>query len=169
MRAWQWRLIGVLTLGGSFLGAVASLMIIINGGNNLLSLLIVAVFIGLYAWGVWCGVRILERSVDSLRRGILFWAFQIPYLTSPLLSYQFSSGAQATVAVQSADPALLWTVQVGSHFAATVLRPAAWGIGINLLALAATIFLSLKYRSLSRRENMVETELAPAEPEAAAS
>jgi hypothetical protein len=127
MRVWQWRAIGVLTLGGGFLGLVLAL-ITLPGAGNLLSKSIALVFVGLYAWGVRCGVGMLERSVDTLRKSILFWALQIPYFTSPLLSYNFSSGARATVAWQTADPHFLWTLQFGSHFAAMVLRPSAWGI-----------------------------------------
>lgn len=159
MRVWQWRAIGVLTLGGSFLGLVLTL-ITVPGVGNLLSKFIASIFVGLYAWGVWCGMGMLERSVDTFRKSILFWAFQIPYFTSPLLSYNFSSGARATVALQTADPQFLWTVQLGSHFAAMVLRPAAWGIGVNLLALVVTVFLSYKYRAYTSQQNEMEIHVA---------
>lgn len=155
MRVWQWRAIGMLTLGGSFLGAVMTL-VAIPGADNLLSKLITLIFAGLYAWGTWCGIRMLERSFDALRKGILFWAFQIPYLTSPLLSYNFSSGARAAVALQSTDPHFLWTLQLGSYFVGTILRPAAWGIGVNLLALVVTVLLSYKYRLYASQQNEVE-------------
>lgn len=161
MRVWQWRAIGVLTLGGSFLGLVMTVMTL-PGAGNLLSKFIVLIFVGLYAWGVWCGIGILERSVDTFRKSILFWAFQIPYFTSPLLSYNFSSGARVTVALQTGDPTFVWALQFGSHFAAMVLRPSAWGIGANLMALAVTVFLSYRYHALARRQSETEIHAQPA-------
>ena len=142
MKLWLRRLVGVLTLGGGFLGIVIGLTTLI-GDANFASKTIGFLFSALYAWGVWCGIGVLENSADSLTPVRVYWLLQIPYFTSPVLGFHFFGGAWILTAIQTADPKFLWALQFGNHFAGTVMQPAPFGIGVNLFAIAVFGLLTL--------------------------
>ena len=142
MKPWLRRMVGVLTLGGGFLGMVIGLTSLI-GDANFVSKVIGFSFFALYAWGVWCGVRVLENSADSLSPIRVYWLLQIPYFSSPVLGFHFFGGAWILTALQTADPEFLWALQFGNHFSGTLLQPAPLGIGVNLVAIAVFGLLTL--------------------------
>jgi hypothetical protein len=144
MNQWERRILGVLALGGSYLGAVLALDLFFSAAG-ILDRLFMVLFIALYCWGIWCGVHLLEGSRNVLRANRLFWAFQIPYLTSPVFGFYFASGALLRVFYEPASTNLSAQYSIGSEFRYSLLQPdKPFTIGVNVFALA--IFAYFTYR-----------------------
>jgi hypothetical protein len=141
MKLWQRRIVGALTLGGGFLGTVVGFTTLI-GDANFVSKAIGFSFTVLYTWGIWCGIRFVENSANSTTPIRVYWLLQIPYFTSPIISFHFFGGAWVLTAIQTADPRFLWALQFGDHFSGTLMQPAPFGIGVNLVAIAIFGFLT---------------------------
>jgi len=80
MRLWQRRAIGILTLGGGSVGVAAGLTLLLMRSNPIEWLICIG-FIALYAWGVWCGVRLLESRPGAERSAMKYWvafAWRLP-------------------------------------------------------------------------------------------
>lgn len=151
MRNWLRRTIGVLALGGGVLGCTIIATTLFSD-QPLLSRVLLLLFFPVYAFGIWCGMQMLERHPDAIHTNLLFWAIQVPVLRSSWFSYVFASGALCSVGVQFSPAKLdaLWWL--GSRFEVTINQPKPFAIGINLLAAAIT-FILWRQRSVSCRQN----------------
>ena len=76
MKLWQRRTIGILTLGGSFVGVVLAFGELVSSDRPILSRLVVLAFVGLYAWGVWCGAQLLEGADRAIHANRFFGQFK---------------------------------------------------------------------------------------------
>lgn len=147
MKDWQRRVLGVLALGGSFLGIALGVSLALAPGASFLARFFCIPFIGLYCWGVWCGLRMIEEPDTALRSNRIFWALQIPYFMSPIAGYFFASGSLLFVTFRPYDLnfGALW--RLGSQFEYSLLQPdKPLTIGINLFALAVVVFLTVQLR-----------------------
>jgi hypothetical protein len=147
MKDWQRRILGVLALGGSFLGLALGISLAFAPGTSVLARLFCLPFIGLYCWGVWCGLRMIEEPDAALRSNRIFWALQIPYFMSPIAGYFFASGSLIFVTFRPHDLnfGALW--RLGSQFEYSLLQlDKPLTIGINLFALAVVVFLTVQLR-----------------------
>ena len=146
MHLWQRRILGVLALGGSFLGLALGLMLLPQQGP-LLAKVFVILFLALYCWGIWCGVMMLEASESAVRSNLWFWAVQIPLLQSPYFGYAFASGALTTVTFQPATAKFDFLLWLGSKFEYSLLQSdKPFVLGINLFALVIVGWLWLQLR-----------------------
>jgi hypothetical protein len=148
MQLWQRRILGILALGGSVVGlGVGSTGLLLATGpvvGKLLSL----PFLGLYCWGIWCGLRLLEGAESAYRLNRLFWALQIPYLTSPYVGYFFASGAYLFITFNLSDTRMGFQAYMGSQFGYSLLqseKPLV--IGINVFALAIFFYFTRLLRN----------------------
>lgn len=82
MKLWRRRIVGVLTLGGGSIGVTAALPLLLARSNPI-EWLFCTGFIVIYAWGVWCGVRLLENRPGAERSAAKYWLIQIPAFGSP--------------------------------------------------------------------------------------
>jgi len=141
MRAWQRRLFGVLTLGGSFTGFVVGAAFLVSPGGDWTRLLSLP-FMALYVWGIANGLAVLEERPDSLRWNRYFWLMQIPSLSSPLMGYMFISGAAFHVTYAPLTSDWNYRAHLGSQFTYSLLQMnAPFVIGVNLLAIAICAYL----------------------------
>jgi len=139
------RVLGILDLGGSFLGLTLGLTSLLQ--QTTVAVLIVEIpFLALYCWGIWCGVQMLENSPRAVRTNMWFWAMQIPYLMSPIIGYLFTSGAFLFVTYQPGTSVTGFTARVGSQFQISLLQGQSFQIGINFLALAVCVVLIVNKR-----------------------
>jgi len=146
MKLWQRRLIGILTLGGSFLGMVITIPFILSQ-EGWLAISITILFVLTYCIGIWCGMRLLEASNKSLMPITLFWTLQIPYLMSPLAGYSFASGALFYVYYRFPE-GFGWLTRLGSQFEYSILQPEKpFTIGINLFAVLVASFLAYQWNN----------------------
>ena len=144
MKIWQWRVIGILTLGGGAVGVATSLSLLLSL-NSVLDWAFCLVFLSIYSWGIWCGVRLLERQSDSIRNVIWYWLLQIPVVGSPFFGYFLSSVFHTTVALQFAPLNVNANFLLGSKFQYSLMQSdQPWLFGVNLFAVAVVWWLSRK-------------------------
>jgi hypothetical protein len=63
----------------------------------------------------------------------------VPWVSSPVLAYRFSSGLYVTVGLLANHFTI--GARVGSDFRLNCFQGTPWGFGINLFALAVLLFL----------------------------
>lgn len=157
------RGLGILDLGGGFLGLVLGLTLFLKQ-PSLLAMLLEVPFLALYCWGIWCGVRTLENHPKALRTNVWFWLMQIPFLKSFFFSYWFASGALLFITYAPAGGNVSFMARVGSEFQYSLLQPQQFQVGINVFA--AAICLVLLWRGRGRHPELSEADLnAAAESE----
>lgn len=149
MKTWQRRILGILTLGGGAVGftVAASLLTTLSGMNAVLCVAIIA----LYAWGVWCGIKMLECQPGWEGPAIGYWMAQIPAFGSPLLGYFVSSGFHVTTTMQFSPWQFDINFLVGSTFSYSFMHPEQpWLVGVNLFALAVVMWLMRSRRQTAQ-------------------
>jgi hypothetical protein len=147
MKIWEWRLLGVLALGGSAAGLVIGLSVL-GAPNPLLPRLLMLPFLGMYVWGIWCGMRMLERDPRALLPNAWFWAMQTPYLTSPVFGYLFASGSLFYV-TYAPGSGFGFRLQLGSAFQYSFLEAdKPFAIGVNVFAVAVLVLLVNRHHQL---------------------
>lgn len=163
MKPWQRRTIGILTVGGGATG-VAVLLAHVLGTSHPVPWLFSMIGMGIYAWGTWCGVKLLEASPGAEESTMRYWLLQIPTVSSPVFSFFLAGGFHFTIALQVAPLNLHWTTQIGSVFNYSLLNfKAPWSLGVNLAAVAVVFFL---YGQVTRPATQAEPEPDPDTPEA---
>lgn len=145
MQKWQWRVLGVLALGGSFTGLALGISLLI-ASSSILAKALTLPFLALYAWGLFCGLWLLERREGSLRQNLYFWLTQVPLLVSSVAGYSFSSGASIYFKFQPDISRWDFSAHFGSQFAYSLLQEKPFVLGINLFAVAVCAYLWLAKR-----------------------
>lgn len=142
MKAWQRRILGILTLGGGILGLVTSVTMLLSSANPIVWGFCLF-FIALYAWGVWCGIRIFEKDATARGCTLKYWIIQIPTFSSPFLGYAFVSGFHLTPSIQLAPFAFNINFWFGSTFTYSLMQSnKPWLLGVNVFAVAVVIWLA---------------------------
>jgi hypothetical protein len=156
MKTWQRRTLGILALGGGFLGVVMILIQVIAGTMTAGVMLLHLPFVALYAWGTWCGLLLIEGQ-PVLRRNRWFWMVQVPYCATPIITYLFYAGVAGLAAFNFSAMRIRGTMVFGSQFQFNVNHPTDWELGINVFALAIALWI---WR-LERRPALVLEEHQP--------
>ena len=136
--------IGILAIGGGAVGLVVAAMQIVRAPPSLAIGLVVILFAIAYMFGIWCGVAILQRRPGWLRMNRIFWGMQVVSIASPLVSYSFSSGALFVVWGRLSPWGAGFHAWLGSNFDIAVGRDSHVLFGLNLFALAITVYLARK-------------------------
>ena len=139
MKTWLRLTLITMTVGGGFTGvAVALQMLLSHQIGQTASLLVFIGFLALFAFVVVSGL-IYVQNPDRARPLAVALALQIPWVSSPYLTYKFAAGFQVSVAVISGR--FIGGFRLGSDFQFYLLQPLPWGVGINFFALAMLILL----------------------------
>ena len=166
MTRWIRRLNIVLTIGGGFLGLAVTLQALFSlEASPPAVFTLYILFAALYAFGILVGIRLAEgRGIE--RRLILFYALQIPWISSPILGYRFASGFNLSGALIGFE--LNGFFRLGSDWQMNLFQALPWGIGLNFFALAMAIYLVLKRKAASnvarQAFNSPPDDPAPPEP-----
>jgi len=142
--------IAALTLIGSIVGCgltLATLLGMLTRGLSVRVLPIFLVVVALYALGLAAGVLFAQNDT---RRGLLrfYYLLQILWLSSPVVSFRFVSGAHVMPAM--VGDKLTFSYGLGSVWHVAGSSAASWGLGINLVAL---VVLWLLRNSRKKRRN----------------
>lgn len=171
MGIWERRLFGVLALGGAFSGVMYILMTLSQDVHWFARLLQAPAFV-FYLWGIVCGVKMLEAAPDAIEVNTWYWIVQIPCVVTPLIGGFLTSGASATIGLQSGESLLYWAFYVGSRYHLAVLGASPIIIAVNVLAVAAVVWLKHRDAQLADagadEEPAVSGADAKSEPDAAA-
>ncbi len=142
MKNYHRRILGVLTLGGSATGVVLSSEQLINS-SGIAVMFIYTLFMSLYCWGVWLGVKVLEKQPNFERQLVKFWCMQVPVFWSPMVGYFFASGFHATAFFNFSTLTFTGSFQLGSVYNFSLLRAGQpWQLGVNVFAIGVVLFLS---------------------------
>ncbi|AXK71260.1 hypothetical protein DWG18_02450 [Lysobacter sp. TY2-98] len=159
MKVWQRRVIGILGVGGGAIG-IAAVTSVVAQQHNPIEWLFSLIFAALYAWGLWCGVRMLEGSPDAERKNLIFWLVQVPVFSSPVLGYFFANGFHLTVSVQASPLNFNANFFLGSTFTYSLLQSdKPWILGVNLFALGVALWLVRVMRRLPPNNSSKPTPL----------
>jgi len=137
------RALALLLLVGGVLGIVTAIMV----GQRLLRAhwiyaIIIAAFIYLFAWSALTGFRLWRGDPRGWKWATILFAMQVPVLTVPGLSYEYYTGISTKI----------MGGHVGKHFDFSLGANAQFYLdtrivhllyGVNLFALAATVYLLL--------------------------
>ena len=161
MEKWQRRILGILDLGGGFLGFVMGATILFRQVSSwspeiFWSKVLAVPFLALYCWGMWCGVRTLEDARTAKRANLWFWGIQIPCFMSPIAGYVFACGATAIVSYIPETSSTSFLLRVGSQFQYSLLEGKPLQIGINCFALVVCLLLLVQTDTGKRREDTAE-------------
>ena len=144
---WERRVLGVLALGGSFLGLVLGSALLVST-KSLLAQFLTVPFLCMYLWGIWCGIALLEQRHNSTRDNVMFWFVQIPYLTSSIAGYSFASGSLVYVTYMPSSSSSGLLYRFGSQFEYSLLKSGTpFVFGVNLFALAVVLWLTYRLRA----------------------
>ncbi|MFG1497573.1 hypothetical protein ABMA57_13145 [Saccharospirillum sp. HFRX-1] len=158
MSLWQRRTLAVLTLGGACIGIVSVLQVLISNRNPVIwaALLLYCLY---YCWGVWLGIKLLERNPNAPARLRLFWLFQVPFLSSPFLGYFISTGFYLTTTVGWEPIRWLVNFQLGSIFSFSINDSSqSYLIGCNIFALAVVIWLAKKLNNSVDSDDLTQPD-----------
>lgn len=131
----------VLTIGGGFTGIVLTVAAVFNTKeSNPLFYAMMLAFIGLYSFGVYAGLQFADdRESKDLDLLIAYYWLQVPWLSSPVLSYRFASGFQVSGGWSGNQP--FGGFRLGSEWQFSLAKAAPWGIGLNVFALVMVVLL----------------------------
>ena len=148
------RALGTLSLLGSAFGLLLTawygLATVASGALPFVNLLWTGALCGgvalCFAWGVGTGIALRRQHPAALWAALPFWLLQVPIVSSPLATLSLYSGLAVPVTVMFQDGVNFYAgINLGSGFETFFLNPAApWGFGINLFAVAAVVFLTVR-------------------------
>lgn len=164
MARWLRRALGILAVGGGGTGVAIGLQAIFST-TSVAAWVVGGIFVCLYGWGIWCGVRMFERGADAAGMNLVFWAIQIPLVQSRFFTYVFTSGFYLSATFQPSNTNFNFRFQLGSQFGVWFMQPGKpFVFGINLFALAIAVLL---FRYWRRRPPSAALQSAPSDAVAA--
>ena len=158
MQKWQWRVLGVLALGGSFTGLAIGISLLITSGS-ILAKAFTLPFLAMYAWGLLCGLWLLEGREGSIKQNFYFWLTQVPFFMSSVAGYSFASGASIYFKFQPDISKWDFSAHFGSQFVYSFLQGKPLLLGINLFAVAVCVYLYLALRRAPPNNSFKPTPL----------
>lgn len=138
MKPWQKNVHLIASIGGGFAGFLTTFIPFGQQPFSVGLLLLVLLFMSLFGYGIYAGLKFAANTVDD-RSLLIFYALQIPWLTSPVLSYQLASVGQITFGFRGFS--IHAQYYLGSNWFCSVFQPNTFGLGVNFLALGLFIFL----------------------------
>lgn len=146
MKPWLRLTIITITVGGGFAGLLSTISALSSWTGTLDFLLKILGF-ALFAYVFVCGLMFAN---DANRTDPLFLAFaiQIPWVSTPLIVYQFAPGIHTALGLTSSNEAgklsfgLGWNFLLGSEWRLGLMHDRPWNLSVNLVALAICWLLS---------------------------
>lgn len=110
-------------------------------------IVLVALFLAVFIWSAIAGVRLWRGEAQGWKWATILFAMQIPVLTVPGFSYEFYTGL--ALRLVGGDVQNVFSFSLGAN-ANIYLGTSITGLvyGINVLAVAALMYLILRRRSL---------------------
>lgn len=131
---WISRIIILATIGGGSVGLLETLKIALAAtALSAFAWTAFVIAVIMYGYGIFVGLRESEgKGANS--HVFIYFALQVPYVSSPWVAYHFTSGLHAIVAVIGIEVG--WSFRIGSEWQFAILQPYPFGFGVNLVALA---------------------------------
>lgn len=146
MDRWIKRLIAVLEIGGGFMGI--TIMLLSHRWNMNVPVHVWILFVWftfLFLFGIVSGLALLEKPQLGSALSAVYQAFQIPIVSSPLVTYELLSGLQLGFGWLYGRPAVVF--EFGARSTLVFWKHTdQWLIGINMLALFFLVYLLFQLR-----------------------
>jgi hypothetical protein len=143
MNRWIKYLLIVLEVGGGFAGFSVLIVSLMNTGITASSWIFPIISGAMFLFGIVAGLALIERPRFGAVMSAVYQAFQIPILSSPLLTYTLVSGLQIGIGWFKVRLALFF--QFGARSTLFIFRHNdPWIIGVNVSALALFVYLLLQ-------------------------
>lgn len=147
MNEWARRILGALPVIGCGAGLMLQMLVVKQGLPNPMTGIVVGLFALLYLYGAVVGIMLLQNDPRAPALNFLYWLTQVFQYTSVVVSYQFWSTACLTLWRNATQQALNLEANLGSAFRFSMIEPDTdTRFGINILALAVSIYLFKQYR-----------------------
>lgn len=156
MNPWLRRLYIILTVGGGFTGVAVTLQVFLSFDESdwMIDVLYLG-SIGLYTYGIFAGLRFAENERDK-KHLILFYWLQVPWISSPILGYRFTSGFHLSGIFIERD--LKGFFRIGSDWQFNIVNTSLpWGIGLNIFALIMVLILIKKTQPNKALDEITES------------
>lgn len=161
MKRWQRRLFGILALGGGATGVSITAQHLLAAGRGI-NIPILLLIIAIYAWGMWCGLMLLEGRPGIERFNRRYWLVQIPIVSTPIVSGHLWGGTKVTAVLNFWPIDLNFSAAIGAGFEYSFAqRTNGVALGVNLFAFVIATWL--QHIRHQERARVAETA-APAVP-----
>lgn len=132
MKNWLFSAHLIFSIGGGTAGALDAIAsLLVNSEVTLLSALIEMAYFSMYVIGVIAGLS-FAKNRESAKLLEAYYTVQVPYLVSPIISYQFVGGAHVTGTAHW--PGLGIEAYLGSDYYFALTGAQNTTIGINFIA-----------------------------------
>ena len=153
MSTWLRLTLITMAVGGGFTGVALTSQALfspqVTGRPGLVAICVV--FLLLHLFVVISGLLFVQNPTRVMPL-VVALAIQIPYLSSPLVTYRFADGLIGGVGIAETGP-FGW-IRLGSDWQFNLLQPLPWGLGINLVAVAVLAALSLSIARQRRQSTL---------------
>lgn len=143
MKTWLRISIIFLTVGGGFCGFAATWQVLVNAlksaPHNPTDIFLLVVFLALYGFVTIAGL-VFSQNQRKILPILISFGLQIPWISSPFLSFRFTGGLHATIGIVGGG--FGGGVSLGSDWQCSLFQQAPWGVGVNLFALFMFILLA---------------------------
>jgi hypothetical protein len=139
MKSWLRLTLITVTVGGGFTGVAITLQALLERqGQPPLYYVFMLAFLALFAFVTVSGLVFVHHP-ERTGPMIVTLALQIPWVSSPIITYKLAAGFQVSVALIGGRFA--GGFRLGSDFQINFFQQLPWGAGINLFALALLVLL----------------------------
>ncbi|QOV91757.1 hypothetical protein [Humisphaera borealis] len=149
MSTWLRLTLITMTVGGGFTGVALTAQFLFSPqitGPAVLAICIV--FLLLHGFVLASGLLFLHNP-EILKPMVVALAIQIPYVSSPLVTYRFGCGLLGGFGIAETGP-FGW-LRLGSDWQFYLFQPLRWGFGINLVAVGMLAAISMSIARHRRR------------------
>jgi hypothetical protein len=149
MTTWIRRFHLATTIGGGFTGLAVGLATLLNNWPQLkvLAVLLVVAYCLLCVWSIWVGFRLAENdNVDPELR--FFYLIQIPYFTTPALSFHAGFGVMLYIGTLSTGRNI--QAQLGADWNTALFHGDGWLFAINVVPISVLWLIRRSNKSLER-------------------
>jgi hypothetical protein len=148
MNTWLRLALITMTVGGGFTGVALTSQFLFSPQANAVALRIICIlFLLLHLFVLASGILFVQNPL-RVTPLVVALAMQVPYLSSPVITYRFGDGLFGGVGI--AETGVFGWIRLGSDWQFYLMRPLPWGIGINLVAVAMLVALSVSTARLRR-------------------
>jgi len=148
MNKWLRRILLINQIGGGLIGLMTITNVFSFGRVTATTVVLAIIWAALFCLGIVAGLALVEKPRLGLRLSLIYQAIQVPMLISPLITYAFASGFTIAARLRQGSN-LLVNFNFGGQFSLELFQDHPWGFGINLVAAALLIAISLTLRRRS--------------------
>ena len=150
MKPWLRVITVLLTVGGGFTGFAMTLQQLFRASALPLgSVIVIYVFLLLYAFVTASGILFVQND-NRIAPLLVAFALQVPWISSPLLTYRFTAGFHVTAGIIGGG--FNGGFSLGSDWVCILFKSdAPYGAGVNLFAIVMLAIMAHSLKQVAPR------------------